>query len=254
VNHENPDPIKLNSDNCDNCGMTISNPKFAAVLFTTKGRTYKFDDISCLLDYKNDNKEKALNAGLYVANFLSDNKLLPVEIAVYIKGDNVKSPMGGNIAAFKDRESANTYAVDLAAEFTDMITFLASIYNTVQNASLKTIRLKHMVIEEQEIGNGIHCWKSDSIQVIGNKISGNRDGIYFEFVTNSVIWRNISFDNIRYGLHFMFSNNDAYFTNCFTNNGAGVAVMFSNHITMMNNTFRENWGDAAYGMLLKRNI
>jgi copper chaperone NosL len=119
VNQQNPDAIKLNSDNCDNCGMTISNPKFAAVLFTTKGRTYKFDDISCLLDYKNDNKEKALNAGLYVANFLSDNQLLPVEIAVYIKGENVKSPMGGNIAAFENKESANTYAVDLAAEFTD---------------------------------------------------------------------------------------------------------------------------------------
>ena len=116
---KDPDPIKLNSDNCDNCGMTISNPKFAAVLFTTKGRTYKFDDISCLLDYKNDNKEKAIGAGLYVSNFLNDNKLLPVEIAVYIKGDNVKSPMGGNIAAFNDRESANTYAVDLSAEFTD---------------------------------------------------------------------------------------------------------------------------------------
>ena len=49
----------------------------------------------------------------------------------------------------------------------------------------------------------------------------------------------------------MFSNYDAYFTNSFKNNGAGVAVMFSNHITMMNNTFQENWGDAAYGMLLK---
>lgn len=116
---KDPDPIKLNSDNCDNCGMTISNPKFAAVLFTTKGRTYKFDDISCLLDYKNDNKEKSIGAGLYVSNFLKDNQLLPVEVAIYIKGDNVKSPMGGNIAAFNDRESANTYAVDLSAEFTD---------------------------------------------------------------------------------------------------------------------------------------
>jgi copper chaperone NosL len=114
-----PDAIKLNSDNCDNCGMTISNPKFAAVLFTTKGRTYKFDDISCLLDYKNDNKEKAIGAGLYVSNFLNDNNLMPAEIAVYIKGDNVKSPMGGNIAAFENKESANTYAVDLLAEFTD---------------------------------------------------------------------------------------------------------------------------------------
>ncbi|MBL0331228.1 MAG: nitrous oxide reductase accessory protein NosL [Bacteroidetes bacterium] len=116
---KNPDPIKINSDNCDNCGMTISNPQFAAVLFTPKGRTYKFDDISCLIDYKNDNKEKALNAELFVANFPSDNQLLPVETSVYIKGDNVKSPMGGNVAAFKDRESATTYALELAAEFTD---------------------------------------------------------------------------------------------------------------------------------------
>jgi nitrous oxidase accessory protein len=105
--------------------------------------------------------------------------------------------------------------------------------------------------DEQQIGNGIHCWKSDSLQIIGNHVSGHRDGIYFEFVTHSVIWRNISFDNLRYGLHFMFSNNDAYFTNLFKNNGAGVAVMYTKNVTMMNNTFEENWGDAAYGLLLK---
>jgi len=105
--------------------------------------------------------------------------------------------------------------------------------------------------EEQQIGNGIHAWKSDSLQIIGNRITGHRDGIYFEFVTHSVIWRNISERNIRYGLHFMFSNNDGYFTNVFRGNGAGVAVMFSNHVCMMNNKFTENWGDASYGMLLK---
>lgn len=105
--------------------------------------------------------------------------------------------------------------------------------------------------EEQTIGNGIHCWKSDSLQIIGNNMKGCRDGIYFEFVNHSVIWRNTVTDNIRYGLHFMNSNNDAYFTNIFSRNGAGVAVMFSKKITMMNNTFNENWGDAAYGILLK---
>jgi nitrous oxidase accessory protein len=104
---------------------------------------------------------------------------------------------------------------------------------------------------EQESGNGIHCWKSDSMQIIGNSISGHRDGIYFEFVTNSVIWRNTSSKNIRYGLHFMFSNDDAYITNIFENNGAGVAVMFSHGVKMFNNYFKENWGDASYGILLK---
>ena len=105
--------------------------------------------------------------------------------------------------------------------------------------------------EEQLIGNGIHCWKSDSLQIIGNRIKGHRDGIYFEFVTNSIIWRNISTQNIRYGLHFMFSNDDAYISNVFKKNGAGVAVMFTKKVKMFHNYFEENWGDAAYGLLLK---
>lgn len=119
------------------------------------------------------------------------------------------------------------------------------------NCIIKNNTLKANAKTEQESGNGIHCWKSDSMQIIANYISGHRDGIYFEFVTNSVIWRNTSFKNIRYGLHFMFSNNDAYITNVFENNGAGVAVMFSKQVKMFNNYFRENWGDAAYGILLK---
>jgi nitrous oxidase accessory protein len=116
---------------------------------------------------------------------------------------------------------------------------------------VKNNLIKAYGVEEQQIGNGIHCWKSDSLLIIGNKIEGHRDGIYFEFVTNSVIWRNRSFRNIRYGLHFMFSNNDAYITNYFKNNGAGVAVMFTKNVKMYNNHFEENWGDAAYGLMLK---
>jgi nitrous oxidase accessory protein len=120
-----------------------------------------------------------------------------------------------------------------------------------KNCIIKNNRIIAFGKEEQQIGNGVHCWKSDSLQIIANHISGHRDGIYFEFVTHSVIWRNVSQANIRYGLHFMFSNNDAYFCNLFKNNGAGVAVMFTKNVTMMNNSFQYNWGDAAYGLLLK---
>ena len=120
-----------------------------------------------------------------------------------------------------------------------------------KNCIIKNNTLQSYAVAEQQIGNGIHCWKCDSMQIIGNTISGHRDGIYFEFVTNSVIWRNISTKNIRYGLHFMFSNDDAYITNVFKNNGAGVAVMFTHGVKMFNNLFEENWGDAAYGLLLK---
>ena len=120
-----------------------------------------------------------------------------------------------------------------------------------KNCLIKNNKITAYGKEEQQIGNGIHCWKSDNLQIIANTISGHRDGIYFEFVTNSVIWRNISTKNIRYGLHFMFSNNDAYITNVFKNNGAGVAVMFTKNVKMFNNYFEENWGDSAYGLFLK---
>lgn len=119
------------------------------------------------------------------------------------------------------------------------------------NCTIENNRVISNGISEQLSGNGIHCWKSDSMRIIGNYVSGNRDGIYFEFVTNSVIWKNISFKNIRYGLHFMFSNNDSYIANIFRNNGSGVAVMFSHDVKMIHNFFEENWGDAAYGLLLK---
>ena len=119
------------------------------------------------------------------------------------------------------------------------------------NCLIQNNRLSASAKEEQQSGNGIHCWKCDSLQIIANKITGHRDGIYFEFVTNSIIWRNNSYKNMRYGLHFMFSNNDTYAVNIFENNGAGVAVMFSNHVKMFGNYFKENWGDASYGILLK---
>ncbi|MCZ2278273.1 MAG: nitrous oxide reductase family maturation protein NosD [Bacteroidia bacterium] len=104
---------------------------------------------------------------------------------------------------------------------------------------------------EQTSGNGIHLWKSQHAIISENKIQGQRDGIYFEFVTNSRIENNISAHNIRYGLHFMFSHRNQYTGNRFTNNGAGVAVMYSNHVHMTRNVFDLNRGQASYGLLLK---
>ena len=117
--------------------------------------------------------------------------------------------------------------------------------------TIKNNKLISYGTEELQSGNGIHCFKCDSMLIIGNTINGHRDGIYFEFVTNSVIWRNISTANVRYGLHFMFSQNNSYITNLFKNNGSGVAVMYSHGVKMFNNFFEDNWGDASYGILLK---
>jgi nitrous oxidase accessory protein len=124
----------------------------------------------------------------------------------------------------------------------------------IANASNCIIRentIKGIPLTEQTSGNAIHLWKCDNMIVESNDVQGHRDGIYFEFVTHSYIYQNHSHNNIRYGLHFMFSNNDTYMENLFNNNGAGVAVMYSNHVLMHGNTFHLNWGPNAYGLLLK---
>ena len=130
-------------------------------------------------------------------------------------------------------------------------TFFGIYAQSSANCIFENNKLTGIAATEQASGNGIHCWKSDSLRIIGNTVTGHRDGIYFEFVTHSVIWRNISYGNMRYGLHFMFSHNDAYISNIFRNNGAGVSVMFTHNVKMFNNVFEENWGDDAYGIFLK---
>jgi len=104
---------------------------------------------------------------------------------------------------------------------------------------------------EQLIGNGIHGWKSDSLHIERNTVTGHRDGIYLEFVTHTHVLNTISEKNLRYGLHFMFSHDNSYVGNTFRANGAGVAVMYTKNVHMENNLFEENWGDASYGILLK---
>ncbi len=105
--------------------------------------------------------------------------------------------------------------------------------------------------DEYNSGNGIQLWYSHNVVVDRNIVQGVRDGIYLEFSDHITINNNQSTNNLRYGLHFMFSNDDTYTNNTFQNNGAGVAVMFSKRIVMKGNTFRQNWGSAAFGMLLK---
>lgn len=117
-----------------------------------------------------------------------------------------------------------------------------SIINNKINSSFAT---------ESMSGNGIHLWYCKDITVEGNAIEGHRDGIYLEFVQSSSMNNNTAANNLRYGLHFMFSDNCTYSKNRFAKNGAGVAVMYTKNIDMTENVFELNWGSSSYGMLLK---
>lgn len=129
--------------------------------------------------------------------------------------------------------------------------FFGIYFSRSSNCKVINNELEAFQTKETYSGNGIHLWQCREMLIKNNNIRGHRDGIYFEFVKKSVIENNRSENNLRYGLHFMFSDSCSYTKNYFAKNGAGVAVMFTKNVDMNNNRFEFNWGGAAYGLLLK---
>lgn len=96
-----PQPIKLGTDACSFCKMSIADNRFGAEIITKKGKVYKFDDMHCVLGFmkantinNNDIKET------YLVNFDEPHNFIPAQKAFLLKSDELHSPMGGNVASF----------------------------------------------------------------------------------------------------------------------------------------------------------
>lgn len=103
------EPIDIHKDKCEFCKMSISDIRFACELVTAKGRVYKFDDILCANGYMNENKVSTSEV-IWISDFDNSNELIAAEKAFYIESDSLRSPMGGDVAAFKSATKADEYA------------------------------------------------------------------------------------------------------------------------------------------------
>ena len=233
-------------------------------------KTCDVSTIKAALDIAENGDEIFIRKGVYKENDVEVSKEVSIygEEGTVIDGDNNGSILHITASNFKLK---NLKIINVNVSYTkdfSAIKVVRSKNFTIENIVLDQVffgiliekshygkiynnKLSSTAKDEANSGNGIHIWHSSNMEVEGNEVYGMRDGIYFEFVTESRISKNLSHNNIRYGLHFMFSNNDTYYNNEFKNNGAGVAVMFSKFITMYQNKFSHNWGSASYGLLLK---
>jgi copper chaperone NosL len=101
-----PQPLRVGQDNCDFCKMTISDPRFGAEIITKKGKIFKFDDEHCIIGFLNSKKVAQQDiSGIYFIDFTIPDKLVNVNDAVFLQCPALKSPMGGNIAAFSNEDS-----------------------------------------------------------------------------------------------------------------------------------------------------
>jgi copper chaperone NosL len=103
-----PKAIKVNYDNCEFCKMTIVDEKFACQIVNSKGKAYLFDDVKCLKNYL-VNHQNLQTENIYVANYAMPNTFIDINKATVITSNNILSPMGGNLAAFENEQSAQSY-------------------------------------------------------------------------------------------------------------------------------------------------
>lgn len=90
-----------------------------------------------------------------------------------------------------------------------------------------------------ERGNGVTVWNSPYSKVIENNISFGRDGI-FSNASNFNIFNRNTFHNLRYGVHYMYTNDSEINDNISYDNTIGYAIMFSERIKVNNNIALNN--------------
>jgi len=102
-----PEPFRYGQDLCHTCKMGIINPKFGGELITTKGKLYKFDDLNCMALFIRSGKVPQNQIEkMVVINYEKEQDFIEVQKSYFLLSPAIKSPMGGNTAAFASQEAA----------------------------------------------------------------------------------------------------------------------------------------------------
>ena len=89
-------------------------------------------------------------------------------------------------------------------------------------------------LRENERGNGIQLWNSPDSKVSFNNVSYGRDGIFVTTSKDNTFNNNV-FHNLRYSVHYMYTNNSTIKDNVSIGNDIGYALMSSNKLNVINN-------------------
>jgi copper chaperone NosL len=104
--------VNYGKDLCHLCKMTIMDKKFGAVMVNPKGKQIKFDSGECMVNYMKTDKDFEAERYL-ITNYSSPGTLIDAGKAFYLHGGEVRSPMGGKLAAFEAREDAEKFQQQL---------------------------------------------------------------------------------------------------------------------------------------------
>jgi nitrous oxidase accessory protein len=112
-------------------------------------------------------------------------------------------------------------------------------------------RVEHNTVEGlrggrlNEAGNGVSLWNAPDVTIANNDFRYGRDGI-FTISSSKDRFINNRFEQVRFAVHYMYTNDSEVSGNISVGNHVGYAIMYSNRLVIRNNVSEH---DRDYGLL-----
>jgi copper chaperone NosL len=112
VDLSQPPEIRYGEDMCTECGMIISEPRFASAYYTVDGDARRFDDIGGMASHHTGLQEDV--AQFWVHDYDTEEWII-ADQAFFVMSDHLHTPMDFGVVAFSDQERAQKLASEINA-------------------------------------------------------------------------------------------------------------------------------------------
>ncbi len=226
--------------------------------------------IQAMIDAAGAGSRIEVAAGTYVGDLFIDRPLTLVGVGrprlvgsgagsvirvradrVTIEGFDIDGQRGGDLG--RDSAGIHVAARHVVIRDCHIVESLFGIYlreadgAVVERSSVRGIAGR----DPGEKGSGVHAYNMVDFRFDDNVIVDVRDGLFLQNASRGRLSRNHVSD-VRYGLHYMFSDDNVFEDNTFERGAAGSAIMYSERIAFRRNRFLRNRGFASVGLLLQQ--
>ncbi|WP_347861476.1 nitrous oxide reductase accessory protein NosL [Salimicrobium sp. PL1-032A] len=108
ISHD-PHDINHDVDTCEICNMAINNKQASTQIVMQDGSALKFDDIGCMMQYKEENPEEVGDFHTEYVNGYDTQEWMDATEGTYVYDDDINTPMGNGVISFRSEEEAEAY-------------------------------------------------------------------------------------------------------------------------------------------------
>lgn len=105
-----PEVVQAGVDRCEVCNMLVPDDHNATQLILNDGRTLKFDDIGCMVEWVVDSGLEDVNVR-YVRDYTTED-WIEMEQATFVYHKEFRTPMAYGVYSFPSKDAADAFVIE----------------------------------------------------------------------------------------------------------------------------------------------